>query len=311
MIKNKFSIIFYLSVLMVLATGCNSDIFLDEPDLSDEVSVTIDGDGGEASFKIPVKGLEHISFDLFSESLKYCTVYNHNGEVIPSESPASMVNKIVFDNDRTRVELIKNGGMLTFISISKTFQSNDLWTIRLEYDYGVRFINIKILGGKPLKLIDVTYDELKIDNRAFVKSNREGFTNKGPLPQNVEIRPYLNELPYILVEPEYSSSWVKWEKLNMPVPVFENGEWELKKMPEITLGSKNYFKGPDRMAKFEIEIPANSHASIFTDVVYSKAEANGVMTFYNETLDRELRVFINATAYYPINHEINVEIKDL
>ena len=58
-----------LLCLLLLTTGCNNDIFVDEPPLGEEeIGATIDGDGGETSFKIPFKGLEHISIDVMSEA---------------------------------------------------------------------------------------------------------------------------------------------------------------------------------------------------------------------------------------------------
>ena len=43
--------------LVVALCGCNSDIFIDEPDWEDYEDITIEGDGGEATLFIPTKNL--------------------------------------------------------------------------------------------------------------------------------------------------------------------------------------------------------------------------------------------------------------
>ena len=82
---------FFLHIVMAVAamalSGCNNDIFFDEPDIPESQSAMIEGDGGEVSFTIPRKGLDHFGFSLMSSNEKYCTCYNSAGEVVDSDSP--------------------------------------------------------------------------------------------------------------------------------------------------------------------------------------------------------------------------------
>ena len=46
---------------LLMATACNNDVFIEDPELSEDVEATIEGDGGEATFRIQTKGLERVS----------------------------------------------------------------------------------------------------------------------------------------------------------------------------------------------------------------------------------------------------------
>ena len=300
----------FISLFAFLAAslcGCNNDIFIDEPDWEDFNDITIEGDGGEAYLIIPTKDLEHFEFDLMSESKRYCTYYNAHGDIIDPNSPASEISRIVFETRFDKLELIKEGSGLTIRSICSTSQYDSHWIIRLEYTYGVRFVKFTVLPGKPLHLVEVVYDDMVIDDRAKVSSFREGFTNNGPLPQTLTIRPYLNELASILVEPVAWSSWLNGKRFDMPVPMYVNGEWVITPKKGIQPGNRFTYEGPDRFTKIEIDIPEYSSVNVFTDVVYSGAKVTGCMVFHNEVLDLTFSEDIKVTSLYPVSHEIRIE----
>lgn len=292
-------------------TACNSDIFLDGPDLPETQDITIDGDGGEATITIPTKNLEHFGLSLMSTSEQYCRYYNANGDLIDSKSPASEVHRIVFETKFTKLELIREGSRLTIRSICNTDQDDAHWTIRLEYSYGVRFIELTCLPGTPLRLVDVIYnDDMITDDRAKVTTFRDGFTNNGPIPQIFTLRPYLNELASILVEPYRSGSWLNGERFEMPVPMYVGGEWVIKPKAGIRPGTKYTYEGPDRLTKVDVDVPAYSHITVFSDVVYSGARITGRMIFRNEVLDLTFSEDIKVTSLYPTGHEIRIEDAD-
>ncbi|MDE6380829.1 MAG: hypothetical protein K2L11_10175 [Muribaculaceae bacterium] len=303
--KPIFKILF--AFLTVTLCGCNSDIFIDEPDWEDYQDITIEGDGGEAVIVIPTKDLEHFGFDLMSESKPYCTYYNAQGDIIDPNSPAKDIALIVFETRFRKLELRKEGSRLTIKSICSTSQSDSHWTVRLEYTYGVRTIEFTLLPGRTLRLVEVVYDDMETEDRANVSSFREGFTNNGPLPQTVTIRPYLNELASILVEPVARESWLKGERFDMPVPVYENEEWIIKPKAGIRPGDTFKYEGPDRFTEISIEIPEFSSVNIFTDVVYTGAKVSGCMVFHNEVLDLTFSEDIKVTSLYPLRHEIRIE----
>ncbi|MDE5870490.1 MAG: hypothetical protein K2H22_00880 [Muribaculaceae bacterium] len=303
--KSVYKILF--AFLAVALFGCNSDIFIDEPDWEDYEDITIEGDGGVADLVIPTKDLEHFGFDLMSDSKPYCTYFNAQGDIIDPNSPASEIARIVFETRFRRLELCKDDSRLTIRSICQTSQNDSHWVIRLEYTYGSRSIEFTVLPGRPLRLVEVTYDDMVVDDRAKVSNFREGFTNNGPLPQTVTIRPYLNELASILVEPIARNSWLNGERFDMPVPIYVNEEWVIRPKNGIRPGSRFTYEGPDRFTRIDIDIPEYSSVSIFTDVVYSGAKVSGCMVFRNEILDLTFSEDIKVTSFYPIRHEIRIE----
>lgn len=302
----------HIVLILLLALGvasCNSGVFVDEPPLSEEIlTATIEADGGEAEFKIPVKGLESISVDLFSEQEKYCTYYNAAGEPIDRKSPASEVSRIVFENDFMKFEIEKTGKKLIFKSVCNTSEYETSRTIRLEYTYGVRFIDITTTPGKPLEIVEITYPEpMQINERGKVVTQRVNIANDGPLPTTFEVRPYLNEFASILVEPERSGSWIEAGKMTMKVPMFENGSWEIKEKSGIRPGTRYTYEGPDRFTKITVDIPADSKVTVITDVIYTQAIAKGYIVYLNEILDRRIVVNFTVTSLYPAKHEIRIE----
>ena len=275
------------------------------------LNATVEGDGGLATFVIQTKNLEHVGVDVFSENIYFLHFYNDEGVEIDRSSPASEVSKIVYSTDLVNYEIRLKHNLISFVSLCNSTSSNLGISIRLEYSYGVRFIRVKVLPGKPLQLEDVQYfDELKIEERGEVRSQKFRFTNQGPLTQIYEVRPYLNDMPMLMVDPGHDSWLGISYNLTLPVPVYANGGWVLQEKSGIIPHTKYTYEGPDRLTKVEVDIPAYSSATIYTDVIYSKAQGRGMMTFRNEMLDLIIPVDFTVTSYYPTGHEIRVEIED-
>ncbi|MDE7155128.1 MAG: hypothetical protein K2N79_02445 [Muribaculaceae bacterium] len=301
-------IIFLLVGISLLPlSGCNSDIFLSEPPLNDEtLKATIDGDGGEVEFHIPVKGLEYISLNQVSSLDVYCTYLNVEGDTIDSSSPASEVSKIEFESDFYKFEIEKNDGNLIVKSICNTSSYETVRTIMLQYTYGYRFIDINILPGKELKLVETFYyHDLVVKERTATQRYR--FFNGGHLAQTIEFMPYLNERANLFLDPERESLWVCANYYKITVPVYLDGNWTFKEMPNVRPGYSYELDGPDQFTKVPVEIPANSVTTVALDIIYSQAYCHGCMVFLNEVLDRKIDVVFDVTSVYPINNEIRIE----
>lgn len=299
-------ILLLIAAVGLLVAGCNNDVFIDEPDVTDEtISVKVEGDDDEAVFTVSTKNLENISFDLFSESRQYCTYYNAAGDIIAPDAPAGQVSRIVFENDFQKFELLCKGTQFTFRSICNTGGYGSI-TLRLEYTYGPRFIDISFTPGRPLQLIDVSYSgPLTVTEQ--VKSSRLSVVNTGDKELPFEIHPYLNEVAAILVTPVQSQSWVKGKTFDMNVPVYKGDRWTISEVKGITPGTRLTYNGPDRSTCVTLTSPPRSDLSVWTDVTYSVAEAKGYMTFLNEILGRRFTVDITAKSYYPVSYDIRIE----
>ena len=92
----------------------------------------------------------------------------------------------------------------------------------------------------------------------------------------------------------------------MKVPVYENGEW-IAAERTVQAGRTYRTYRPDQMLKVDIDIPAYFDGTIITDVTYSSAEIEGIMTFTNEILDRQRTVNFTTSSRYPVSYEIRIE----
>lgn len=299
--------ILLLICMMTIVSACNNDIFIDGPEMSDYSYAIVEGDGGSTSFSISTTGLLQITFDLFSENQKYCTYYDREGKEIPSTSPASELSCIVFENQYVRYELTKSCNILTFISVENSSSENKI-TIRLEYDYAVKFIEIEIERGKPLELIAVDYGEMKINNAAETYTQTFRYNNDGPLTQTFTWYPFIQYKAMTIVEP--SEEWIRGDFVKIALPVYSDGEWILKESDSIRLGTKLTSYRPDYKTPVSIDVPPYSDIILISDVIYSRCQINGVMTFRNPVSCRLHVTQFMCDAIYPAVNEIRIENVD-
>ncbi|MBD5225964.1 MAG: hypothetical protein HDS68_08425 [Bacteroidales bacterium] len=293
--------------IITLMSACNHDIFLDGPELPDYTYATVAGDGGTTSFEISTAGLTHITFDLFSDYSKYCTYYDRNGREIASDSPASELGSIVFENQYIGYELIKHGNKITFISIENSSSENHI-SIRLEYDYTVKFIEIDIERGKKLELIAVEYGELKINDAAETYTQWFSYENDGPVSQIFYWYPYIRYQASTLVESP--DQWIRGDFVTLSLPVYIDGEWKLMESESIRIGTRRTTYRPDYKTPVPIEVPPYSSITLASDVLYSRCQIEGVMTFRNPVSKRQHTARFQCDALYPAANEIRIEDAD-
>lgn len=305
---NKIIIHFLSIISLITLSGCNNDIFLDEPLMPDDLSATIEGDGGEASFTIPTKGLEHISFDLIGDVNRYCTYFNHSGSIIDSNSPAHEIAKIVYETDFSKREIIHNGSKLIIRSICYTSDYESKVGIRLDYSFAVKVIDINILPGQPLVMENVAYhgDPVLIES-TLVKTSAIQINNQSESDKVWEDFPYINAFGEILVEADRNSRWLSYELLPIEVPVYENGKWTWQIKDNLKADIKYTYRRSDYMHKVELIIPAKTVVRVFSDVRYVQAKASGTITFLNKILNRRIMADFNVSSIYPVNYEIRLE----
>lgn len=300
----KKSIMPFLVLLLVLA-GCNDDVFIDGPQMPDEISATIEGNGGEAEFTLQTKGLQRISLDVTSSGMKNCTFYDRNGAKADSDIPASELGKIVFASRNSWVEIIKDGKRLIFRSIEQPMNMVDHWSVRLDYDYTVKFIEIAVTPGKPRELVGVEYTtDMKVTDAAEVKTRRWGMTNNGSVTQKLEVWPYLQEEASVTVTPR--QTWANGDTVMMSVPWYEDGSWMMKPR-RVRLDVRAIYYRPDQKKIVDVDVPPYSKVVVFTDVTYSRAEANGKIIFRNPVSDRRDTLDFTCVSLYPVSYENRIE----
>lgn len=306
-IKQLLASLAWISILL-MAPACNSEVFLDEPDIPEETSLTIEGDGGEATVSIPTKALKCISLDLMSEAEKYCTYYNLQNEPVGRDVAPSQLGSIVYETNSIALKIIKNGLQITIRSICNTNEFTYHYTLRLEYDYGMRFINFDITPGQPMTLLGIEYDpQLHVIDDGRIVTSHTRYTNNSSLPQTIEVMPYLNRYAMTLVEPAPDGMWANHETLTMKVPVYNAGTWELAEREGVKIGETLQYSVPHQMLKVPVTVPANSEVEIIKRVIFSAAKNDGTITYENLQLGKRLKVNFTTTSYYPVDYEIRVE----
>ncbi len=304
---NNYKTLFLIIGPAVFMTACSNDVFVDEISMPDEQTATVDGDGGRASFAIDVRGLDRISVDLYSDQQRNFTYYNYSGEIIPRNSPASEVAKMVYDNSRVEFIITKEGDRLHFESVTNTVGTLRR-TIRLDYNYTVRLIEVEVLAGMPMQLLDIEYpDGVRVNDRADVRTHRYTFENGSNEAKQVKVMPYLGEQASILVDPVMFDSWVYDEELTIPVPVYTGGEWQMQPRQMSPGISYKYYR-PDMMdVAVTYDVAPYASVRVVTDVTYAGATGRGTMRFVNPVTDRRIDVDFKCTSLYPVSYEIHLE----
>ncbi len=124
----------------------------------------------------------------------------------------------------------------------------------------------------------------------------------------MNVWPFMMEYPSVLVTTiNDKNTWVWGEKLNMPVLIYENGDWKMKEVEGIAPETKYTYPNPEKMTKVEIEVPANSEVTVLVDLSYLWAIAYGTMTFECPVSKREKPVEFKCTSTYPVDYKIRVE----
>ena len=298
----------YALVAAAVVSGCNGRIFIDEPESAEHIQVCIDGDGGEATVEIPMSELERIVLDTMSGQTRFVSYYNEAGEIISSHSPASEVSAIVYDSDFQQLVIKRRGNKLDIHSVCNTADQTITRTIRLIYSYGYRYVNVDIGSGEPLELVDVACPEEITDVSTSRKMvSRITVHNDAPLPTTTEEMPFLNEMPSLSIESSPANKWIDGEEVAIPVPLYAGGEWRLSDAGKLRPGHTYHIGGPDRFTKVEISIPAQSHVTVTTDVIYSTATTSGSLLFLNRILDRPIIAEYTVTSTYPISYETRID----
>lgn len=307
---NKIIAFFIVTFAIAIFSSCNSDIFVDAPeDTSGVLTGTVEGDGGQIDFKVSVKGLEYISFDLTYENRQYCQYYDPYGNLIDYKSPASNIGKIVFDNGFLWYELIKKGNRLIFTSIENPYPFKTTVVIRLDYGFDVKLLELDLLPGKELKLSGVSYSPfIGINESAKISPHQLTVKNDSPSPQTVEIQPYLKETPTVMVSTEYMQfSWLLPEKLAMPVLIYSDGEWKYEEVKDIVPGKNYEYPCAEQFYRAKVEIPANTTSTVYYNVKYSRADAAGTFIFVSQVSGRRVLVGFTCSSYYPVKYDVKIE----
>ncbi len=304
-IISAFSII---ALIAAALTGCNGDIFVDGEELPEETGKIIEGDHGHFSLALSRKELKKVIIEHTAEDAEYFRYYGEESRPVPPDCPASELRQIDFENGLQMFTLSLSGDILDFRSYYNCSGRDNSVTVRLEFDYGVKYIYIVILPGKQLEPIFTDYDSgSKFDvTDNFDRVTRTiSYTNDGPIPQTVYVQPYINARAQSQVMPD--ESWAKGISLDMPLISYFDGHWGLMESADVHLGSVYLPPVWEKDLKVKIEIPANSSVRIVSTVNYSQATGRGKILMRNPSADTNFDLPFTSTTIYPVSYDIRIE----
>ncbi|MDE5849152.1 MAG: hypothetical protein K2H38_03330 [Muribaculaceae bacterium] len=302
----KASIVIAAALSVILSGSCNRDVFTDGPILPDHTEVTINGDGGEATFETSFKDLQSIKFQLSGWMVDVVyTCFDRSGKEISLSAPLSEVYRMVAQTPFSKLEIFLEGKRILVKSISNALSDNLKWNIQLEYSYCYKTIDVSATPGAPLMLLDVSFGSIfsLADKPA---TERLRIENRSDRPLATVFYPYLNQQPTVDVSPK-DAPWLTGSVIEMPVPVCnEYGEWTLSGKTEVKLGYPSSYDGPDPWTEVKMTIPPEFSGIALTTVNKATAETSGILTYFNERLDLKIDIPFNCLASYPISYSIDL-----
>lgn len=291
--------------ILLIAAGCNGDIFLERNELPEYSEVSINGDGGQWSTTFSRKGLTKISLDCNYDDRKYVTYYSSKG-ITDADCPPSELESIVFENP-ARLHSIGFSGEMLHICSNYNALDTARATLHLEYDYGVtRDMYITISAGDPLQITMATPDRQMTIEEDFEQGfHRKSLVNNSNITQKLTIMPYLSSQCSDMVEP--SEEWIDGHSIEKAVPAYDGKEWTLREFNNLTLARRRTF-APSRYAteEFSIDVPANKKATVEYVLHYSRATQKGNIWCYNAKSEQQIMVPFTAISIYATSYEYKV-----
>lgn len=299
----------YSLVLLVsiITSACNNDIFTENQDLPEITNITIDGDGGEWSSVLSLKGLTHIYIDYGSKDIEYVRYYGANGsEVNPDCSPTEL-KSIVYENPKTYYSIDIVGEMIYILSYYNASPYTS-FTLRLDYESGVnKFVYVTITEGKKLQMFlwEPTGD--LVLEKIGEKTHRTSFTNNSSIAQRLEIKPFLESTCFDMLTP--TDNWALNLTVDIPMLTFNGQEWEWRELKDIILGDRRNFTPSQYFFddKITVEVPANTKAIVTYKLNYTQATQDGFITFYNIVAEQNFKTPVVWNSVYATSYEYDVE----
>ncbi len=303
-----FQLLIIISLLFLIS-GCNDDVFVDVLPTED-VTITVEGDGGAAELTISTKNLLNIDIDFYgSSSSQYrCRYYDVNGKEVESNCPASDISAIVYESNLIHFELRKEGNRLKFISNENALYNDYNVTIRLTYTYTTDIIDINITKGRPLELVSVVYDDnIEVKDNAFTLVDKSVFHNKGSVAQQVEVWPMLQAQTYAYGSITAEEPWASGFIVDMPVLQYSDGGWKLLLLGRVPTHGKYGLDIPNLLERVNVTVEAGANVSVSSIVTVAEATVTGVMFFRLPVSGRQYSSRFGCDAKYPISYEVKVD----
>lgn len=298
----KLTAILSSFLLLLIASGCNSDIFVDrtEPGLSE---VTLDGDGGSASVRINARNLQWLGFSI--ENDRSVTYYDSRGDTIPFDCDASQVSRIVFSSVFQQLIVRKDGDRLLIESVENGSPDTSRLLLMLDYGFRMEYITIFVQPGEPVRLVSADYDSIEITARHRSQKRATTVNNVTDSPVFISVNPYdgCNVSTYV----ETWSLHFSLMSFSMPLPEHTAQGWVVGEPRTVMLGSTTYSSVDCGGLSVDIEYPPKRDSRSVVCVDYETVHALGTLTFSNPVSGRIHKTPFKCSVIAPVSYEISVE----
>lgn len=305
---NQFFACVVLVLCAVAATSCNSDLFIDaDKEMPDDVTVYVAGDNGLAEVPIQPKGLQHIYVDEYSSAVSSYKYFNHNSEEVSADVPASEISQIWYYEPMCEFSIGLTGDRILISTYQNCAGSERTVSLRLEYDYGVKYINVHIAKGAPLEFLLCEYQgDFEIIENFRTEQSTMTIDNKGGNPSTVYVKPYQNYSIVGLIKPD--ESWADYRQVEVAIPYYfeSEDEWFLHDIGDLTLMDTFYYDTYNKDKTVPVEIPANSKIRIIINVSFSRATSQGELLFRAPVSDNQFTVNYDCTVIQPVSYQIEI-----
>lgn len=274
---SKVIIYSIIAITGILLNSCNSHIFVEPEPKIETNNFYLEGNGGSASFSIPIEGLKNVRFYCHLYPLANVSYFNKDGEWLDKPT-LSNVAKVVYSAPIFCLNFYVEGDLIHVKALDNTTAKNLKVSAILDYEYTSQSIDFTITPGKALEIIDLSCDFADHTSSFYVERGlKNSFINNSDLSQSVLIYPYKEFQSKIKLQIDDYDFWARGVKGEITIPFYSNGKWDKSdtNKTEITLGTLTQFYSPaiDINEPCTIELPANSKTEMISVMTYATLEA--------------------------------------
>ncbi len=248
-------------LMLVLATACNNDLFIEERFL-EEKEFKLDGDGSSKKVHFQSKGLKDIRIQTIPEQTATVTYIDIDGN--ESSDPGGWsedTSVILYSSIDYYFSIGIDGKEMWLNNMGNTSEESVVYYITLDYGKNQEIIKVEASPGAPMRVVECNYDFSKA--KEIIPSPYDAvtysLTNPSDVPLTVKIMPYKGALDYQKFTAD--NDWAENRFFEMPIPTYHNGFWGLSHNHFVELDGRDWMTTPKNVFEsltIERALPAHS-----------------------------------------------------
>lgn len=256
--------------IILTLCACNDDIFLDHPIKPSVDEITIDGDGGTASFTFCPENLKSVFLDT-------------DGSVTEIDR-----SEFVYSQLFNSVKIKINGNCLNVESIGNASGQDISYYLTFDYGFVSESVKINILAGKLPVVSEVRYDtdRFQLNVTPVIRHQRLAYSNNSDSPIAIDINPLRNSKSTALVKLD---EWDIAMPAKISLPIFLNGDWTLDKQEtELTLNQSFDYSPDMETSPYYLNLQPQQSVIVEISVSYYKVRLPISINFYAGYLQQNI-----------------------